>query len=181
MSKQILDIDPQAPAIMFGANGINSPYKGLNYLKQALKILHHYQDMKHLIPLVFGGGQDALISEKLPFNVTFLGFLKDELSLNMALNAADVFVVPSVPEAFGYVVMEALSCANPVVGYKVGGIPDQIKHLGNGYLANPGDPFDLANGIKYRIQSKLKGYLLTSFDSENILIQHNDLFESVLY
>lgn len=47
----------------------------------------------------------------------------------------DVFVSPSLAEAFGQTLLEAISCGTPVVGFNVGGIPDIIQHGYNGYLA----------------------------------------------
>ncbi len=180
VAKQILNIDPNERVLLFGATGLNSPYKGWNYLREALNLLNNDGGFEPITLLVFGGGQDAKISEQVPFKVRYLGFLKDELSLNIAYNAADVFVAPSIAEAFGYVVMESLSCGTPVVAFGVGGITDQIIHLQNGYLATPANALDLAKGIKYCFQNQVKGSLLQGFDSQSIMMQHIKLIDFAL-
>ena len=43
--------------------------------------------------------------------------------------------------------MEAMACGIPCVGYRVGGIPEEIDHLKNGYVAAYKDVNDLARGI----------------------------------
>ena len=55
--------------------------------------------------------------------------------------------------------MEAMACGTPCVGFNIGGIPDQIRHKANGYLAKFKDANDLANGIKYVCESNSEQYL----------------------
>ena len=45
--------------------------------------------------------------------------------------------------------MEALFCGVPCVGFRVGGIPEMIDHLRNGYLAEARNADDLAEGIRF--------------------------------
>ena len=45
--------------------------------------------------------------------------------------------------------MEAMACGVPCVGFKVGGIPEEIDHKRNGYVANYRDAEDLAKGIRW--------------------------------
>jgi len=54
-------------------------------------------------------------------------------------NSVDVVSLCSKNEGFGLSITEAISCGNPVVGTKVGGIPIQIKDGFNGYLVDVGD------------------------------------------
>jgi glycosyltransferase involved in cell wall biosynthesis len=62
---------------------------------------------------------------------------------------AAVVVLPSTSdaEAFGMVLAEANSCSRPVVGSRIGGIPDFVRDGDNGLLARPGDALDLADKI----------------------------------
>lgn len=66
-----------------------------------------------------------------------------------AYRRAAVTVLPSTTdaEAFGMVLAEANACGTPVVGSRIGGIPDFIEHGRNGFLASPGDAADLADKI----------------------------------
>jgi glycosyltransferase involved in cell wall biosynthesis len=59
-------------------------------------------------------------------------------------NGADMFVLPSENETFGQVFVEAMACGVPVIGTKVGGIPEIITDAYNGYLIHPQDSSLLA-------------------------------------
>jgi glycosyltransferase involved in cell wall biosynthesis len=83
------------------------------------------------------------------FQTHYLGSLNDEQSLAFAYAAADVFVAPSRQDNFPNTVLEALASGTPCVGFRVGGLPDQIEHQQTGYLAEPYDIQDLARGIDW--------------------------------
>ncbi len=63
------------------------------------------------------------------------------------MRAADVFVLPSLVESFGIVLVEAMSCGLPIVASNVMGVPSLIDDMVNGLLIPPGDPQALAGGI----------------------------------
>jgi glycosyltransferase involved in cell wall biosynthesis len=56
-------------------------------------------------------------------HVCFLGKRPDFVDL---LQHADAFLLTSETESFGLAALEALSCAVPVIGYAVGGVPDVV-------------------------------------------------------
>ena len=61
-----------------------------------------------------------------------------------------MFVMPSVWfEAFGLVIPEALACQTPCVGSDVGGISEQLKDTGFGFVVPPRDSHALAEKIIY--------------------------------
>jgi glycosyltransferase involved in cell wall biosynthesis len=130
--------------------------------------------------LIFGDGYNKAIADAAPFRTRFMGFLKDELSTVLVYNATDVFVTPSLADNFPTTVLECQACGTPVVGFDVGGIPDMIKHKDNGYLAKYKDADDLANGIKFCLETKIKGRLLPEFEKNILLKKHGDMMQSVL-
>ena len=66
--------------------------------------------------------------------------------LSEALNAADVLVLPSVAEAFGLVLVEAMSCGLPVIAAEAPG-PAEIVVAGTGWLVPPDDEDALADAL----------------------------------
>ncbi|MUV88604.1 glycosyltransferase [Halapricum sp. CBA1109] len=62
-------------------------------------------------------------------------------------HAADLFVVPSLEEGFGMTAIEAMAAGTPVVGTRVGALPDIIESGRTGTLADPGDVAGLADAI----------------------------------
>ena len=74
--------------------------------------------------------------------------------LPQILRQARLLVVPSVEsEPCGLVVIEGLACGIPVVGSRVGGIPELIEEGKTGLLAPPADPESLARVILEALDS----------------------------
>lgn len=180
LARKIFDIEYNDSVIAFGAVSVDSPYKGWAYLKEALKILHKDPNLNQISILIFGRGANEEILNSIPFKTKFLGYLRDEYSMILTYNAADVFVVPSLADNQPTMVMEALCCGTPVVGFDVGGIPDMISHKENGYLSKYKDAEDLADGIRFCLNYKLRGSILQDFEKELIIGKHKALINSVL-
>ncbi len=69
-------------------------------------------------------------------SVKFLG-LRD--ALPDLLSPADVFCLPSTEESFGLSALEAMSCGTPVIGTRVGGIPEVVEDGVSGFLVDVDD------------------------------------------
>ena len=180
VAKHLLNFDKDEIVIAFGAISVESPYKGWEYLQEALELLYENGNFKNVSILIFGSGYRKEIAEAIPFKTRFMGFLFNEFATNLMYNAADIFVAPSLAEVFGYVILESLRCGTPVVAFNTGGIPDLIKHKENGYLANYKDAKDLAGGIKFCFDNHIKGYALPQFDGNEIMNKHQELIKKVL-
>jgi glycosyltransferase involved in cell wall biosynthesis len=82
--------------------------------------------------------------------------------------AADVFVLPSISEGLPVVILEAMACGVPVIGSRVGGIPDVVADNINGLLVRPRDVQGFASALitvlsNENLRSSLShGALLTS-------------------
>ena len=76
--------------------------------------------------------------------VAFEGFRGDVPSV---LRELDLFVLPSLWEGFGLVLLEAMAAGRPVVASAVGPIPEVVVDGESGLLVPPGDPEALARAI----------------------------------
>ncbi len=78
--------------------------------------------------------------------IKLIGYVPDD-SINYWLNAADLFVLPSLSEGNPTVMFEALGTGLPFVGTRVGGVPEIITSEDYGLLCEPANPKDLAEKI----------------------------------
>lgn len=76
--------------------------------------------------------------------VAFAGHREDAAAV---LGAFDVFVVPSLFEPFGRVVIEAMAASRPVVASRAGGVPEIVLDGETGLLVPPGDDAALAEAV----------------------------------
>jgi glycosyltransferase involved in cell wall biosynthesis len=79
-------------------------------------------------------------------HIEFLGPVSD-IDRENAYRNCDVFVAPSRYESFGLMYIEAMCYGIPVIGCRVGGIPEVIDDEVNGFLIEPGDASTLANSV----------------------------------
>lgn len=179
LARKILNIDPEEQVILFGAAFVQSPYKGWEYLQAALNLFHQRGQLKKTSVLIFGSGDDPKISEAIPFPTRFMGQLKDEYTLAVLYNAADVFIAPSLADNLPYTIFESLACGTPVVAFNIGGIPDLIQHEINGYLAAYKDAEDLSRGIHFCLNNELQVRPPIEMDNWLSINKHLELLDAV--
>jgi glycosyltransferase involved in cell wall biosynthesis len=78
--------------------------------------------------------------------ILFLGYISQR-DLPPYLKISDIFIRPSRSEGLGSAFLEAMASGLPVIGTKVGGIPDFLKDGENGLFCEVNNPSDLANKI----------------------------------
>ncbi len=147
-ARRILSLPFDKRLVLFGALGATSDRrKGLDLLVSALReIADGVRDRAEIV--IFGTVGRRYLDD-IGLKAHFLGRLDDDTMLASLYSAADVFVAPSTQENLSNMVMEAMACATPCVAFDIGGMPDLIDHMGNGYLARPYDARDLARGIAW--------------------------------
>lgn len=175
--------------ILFGAVDVNSPYKGYEYLKKMLEILHDANKrLADRIVLHIVGGQDRVDNELAYYQSIFWGYIHDQEKMACLYSMADVLIYPSLEESLGYVVMECLACSTPVVVFEAGGIPDMVEHKKNGYIAEYKNSGDLLNGLLWVIEKNRDNYLGINgrrkiereFSEKVIADKHIELYKSLL-
>ena len=70
---------------------------------------------------------------------------------------ADVFVMPTHFEGFGWVFIEAMAAGLPVIATRINAIPEMVSHGKTGFLIQPGDRLDLANRIRTLMENPTLG------------------------
>lgn len=78
--------------------------------------------------------------------VKFHGFLTDQRRQSF-YNNCDVFILPSRYESFGLVYLEAMAFGKPVIGTKIGGIPEIIEDDYSGLLIDVNNPKQIAQSV----------------------------------
>jgi len=144
IAKKLLGIKTNKKIILAGAQDLKSFYKGFDKFIEAIKQLN-----KNKYFLCFFGNLDKSIVNNLGFEYKNFGFLYDTISLRLLYSASDVFVAPSLMDAFGKTLVESMACGTPVVCFDATGPKDIVTHKVDGYKAKPFDTTDLKNGIEW--------------------------------
>lgn len=148
-AKRSLGLGTDKKLILVGATALNIPFKGLNLFIEALNSL---DKDKYLLGF-FGKGREGRFNS-LGYEIKYFGQVSDNAMLSCIYSAADVFVSPSMIEAFGKTIAEAMACGTPSVCFDVSGQKEIVDHQLNGYKAVAFDPVDLARGIEWVVQAE---------------------------
>jgi len=146
IAKQALGLDKRK-VILFGAdNATKDSRKGYALLCDALGELKNICQ-KNQVQIVLFGTKERFTSTIHNFDSQSFGYVNDEILLSLLYSAADVVVVPSKMDNLPFTAIEALACGTPAVGFNIGGVPEIIDHLKNGFIANSFDTKEFAKGI----------------------------------
>ncbi|MCG2693888.1 NAD-dependent epimerase/dehydratase family protein [Candidatus Parcubacteria bacterium] len=121
--------------------------------------------------------------------VKFLGNLPHKTALE-ELAKADVSICPSLAEGLGITFIEAQILGVPIIGTRVGGIPDVIEDGKTGILINPASAKDIAEAIIkiFEMEENEKNIMIEEakksardkFDWDKIAIQVDSLYNKLL-
>ncbi len=172
--------------ILIGTAAELHPIKGLAYLIEAAALLKK-KEPEVLFAIAGEGSEraklEALIREKgLGDSFFLLGHVQDA---GRALKGFDIFVLPSLSEGLGYVIIEAGYARLPVIASMIGGIPEIIEHGKNGVLVPPRDPENLAQaleellkneGERARLGEQLHKHVVREFSLKKMVRKTLDLY-----
>jgi glycosyltransferase involved in cell wall biosynthesis len=119
--------------------------KGHAHLLAALRLL----DLDYELTIAGSGPLEAELrasAADLP-RVRFVGAVP-RANLGALYAAHDLFVTPTLNEAFALVVLEALACGLPVIGTDIAALRGVVRDGANGLLVPAEDPRALANAIE---------------------------------
>lgn len=167
--------------ILFVSQRVTDERKGVNYFIEALQqLVTEHPAMKQNTGVVILGGHSAEVAARLPIPAYALGYVSDAQKIASVYNSADLFVLPSLEDNLPNTIMEAMACGIPCVGYRVGGIPEEIDHLKNGYVAAYKDVNDLARGI-YWVLNEAEYDVLSTQAIEKVISCYSQKAVSLRY
>ena len=100
-----------------------SPFKGVEYIEEAL--LNLSSDRPICLIALDSVGLIPNLAKK--FKTIELGWMNESSKIAQALNAADVFLMPSIAEAFGMMAVESMACGTPVIVFEGTALPSVIQ------------------------------------------------------
>jgi glycosyltransferase involved in cell wall biosynthesis len=137
-----LGIPDDLPVVLFVADAVDNRRKGFSELVDALGALP--PDLPVLLVSI-GGGEPAVPPG---LRHLHLGRVRGDAALVRVYGAADLFVIPSLQEAYGQTALEAMACGTPAVGFDTGGMRMLIRPGITGELVPTGDTVALSTAIE---------------------------------
>jgi glycosyltransferase involved in cell wall biosynthesis len=172
--------------VLLGASNLHDPYKGWPYFLTCLPVLLEKTNVfiaffGHLdVPDQLKSREDRFIS---------FGRVDDSVLLNNIYSSADVFIAPSIAEAFGKTLVEAMLAGTPVVCFDSTAPAEIVKHKVTGYKAEDRNPSDLVAGILWCLGSEAntaelaanaRTDALNRFTAEKMASEYQRLYEHIL-
>lgn len=165
--------------------------KGVRYLLQAFQVLQ--QDNPDVRLIIAGDGPERerleLLAEDLKLrNVTFLGFISEELK-HQLLTEADVFCSPALyGESFGIVLLEAMATGTVAVAGNNPGYADLMQGVGALSVINPHDINEFARQLNVMLHEPAVRKLwqdwaqeyVQQFSYERVVDQYEALYKDSL-
>jgi glycosyltransferase involved in cell wall biosynthesis len=122
IAKSNLNIPSNNIVIMFRCDP--GDYKGMDIILYSLKNIHN----KESITLITVATEGMLPELKDFYDVREYGWITDDMFLSQLFQASDIFLMPSIQEAFGLMAVEAMSCGKMVLATRGTALESIINH-----------------------------------------------------
>ena len=150
--REKLNLPADKKLLLFGSVKITDKRKGIDYLIEACRLIaRNHAEFNGRLGVVVMGRNAEQYESLFPFPTYKMNYISNEKELVDIYNAVDLYVTPSLQDNLPNTIVEAMACGIPCVGFNVGGIPEMIDHLHNGYVAQYQSAEDLANGILWTL------------------------------
>jgi glycosyltransferase involved in cell wall biosynthesis len=170
------------------------PEKGLFTLFDAIGILSRAQTGKQIKVKIIGEGS---IKEELKVRVkregltgiTFSGFLKGENLYREVMECMAVVLPSEWYENYPVSIMETLALGKPVIGARIGGIPEMVKDHETGLTFESGNSADLSEKIRQLLDNPARAaemgrnarmFAEREFDIESHYAKLMEIYEKAL-
>ncbi len=186
-AREALGLPMGAP--VFGTTARLTPLKGIDQALYAARRV--VDDIPSALFVIFGDGpsrheyEGLAASLGLAENVVFTGYRHDVRDL---LPALDVFVFPTLKEAMGIALVEAMAAGVPVVANQVGGVPEVVKE-GTGFLVTPGEAVSMADrtvellhnpALRSEMGSNAFGFVADEFSAPRMAAKTEGVYHQML-
>jgi len=177
-------------SMVVGSVGRLVPIKGHAGLLDAAEIL--LKRGVDLSVVLVGDGSEldhlrakAAASPYLSARVLFPGASKNVAE---ALNAMDVFVLPSISEGMSNTLLEAMSASLPVVATRVGGNPELVEDQISGLLFSVGNIRELAGHLEKLVANReyreslgtaARARILANYSLDSMLNRYRNLYKEL--
>ena len=180
--KHALELKEEKTTILCIAGNLDEGRKGGFILNDILR--EHWDDKVEF--LLLGRVNSSIISSD---NVKCFGYINDEVTTQIAYNAADILLHLAPIDNLPNTVAESISCGTPVLAFDTGGIAEMVVPGKSGWLVKPICSNSLTTKLKsiledptkiesLRIDTKAKARII--LDSKHIGTQYCDILRSLL-
>lgn len=171
-------VPEDAPLVFLGRI---EPYKGTDY---AIKIAQLSGKKLIIAGNILPEHQAYFDKEIKPFlnsQIQYIGTVNDKQK-NSLLQSALAFLMPNRGnEPFGIVMIEAMACGTPVIGFNRGGIPEVIKDGVSGYVVNDSEEAALmVDKVQLIDRGGVRRYCEENFSMDKIVDNYISIYESLL-
>lgn len=173
------DIRPDAPLVFLGRI---EPIKGI---KTAINVA--VASKKKLIiagnvPAEYQGYFSDEITPMLSTDIEYIGPVNDSQKNELLGRCAALLMPIDWNEPFGIVMVEAMACGTPVIGFNKGSVPEVIEHGINGFRCDtPDEMIQLVQQVKNLNRAAVRLDAEKRFSSEVIIDEYLRLYSSVPY
>lgn len=176
--------------ILVGAVNVLDKRKGYDYLLNSLNQLAQSEFFAKNVEVVCMGNGSAQLRNSLTLPVHSMDFVRDEGHMAKIYSSVDMFMTSSLYENLPNMIMEAMACGTPCLGFNVGGIPEMIDHKINGYVAEYKSVEDLCSGLDFlllqdadtyrRFSEMCRRKVLDTYSEKNVFRRMLSLYEGCL-
>ena len=168
--------------LMFSAHKIDSPYKGVKYMLEALTRL---KDTEKYCLLTVGTHAKEI---GFPYEMINVGFVDDDNTMSELYAAADVFITTSMADNFPLTVLESMASGTPVLAFQTGGIPEAITEE-TGWIVKQGNSVALAEKIEdifgrkeelISMGKQCRKHIEEKYSLIKMLDKYRELYEKIL-
>lgn len=169
---------PEFPLIIGTVKGLKSIY-GIEKLIRAFSQLNSSNEFNNIELHIYGDGHEkenyiTLVNQlNLSKKIIFKGSIPNS-EVPKALNSFSIFANLSEFESFGVSILEASSCALPVIASNVGGIPEVVENEKTGFLVEKDSVEEIVKAMKNLLSDKQLRVKMGE-NGRNFVMQHYDI------